>query len=217
LDAALLIALYTLLHILIFVYWLGGDLGVFYSSTILTDTKTSPAGRIAAAKVLAQVDMAPRTAMILTLPTGLTLADARTWIELSGYQITGVWLLALAWLALAWIVHIKHLPAGAFIRKLDLAIRWALIVALLAWAGIGALPLFIKIKLVIIAMTIGLGLWIRKSLGPFGPAFMEMVSSGPTSQTDATIAASLNQSRPAVISIWILLLAAAFLGLYQPT
>jgi hypothetical protein len=213
----LLIALYTLLHILIFVYWLGGDLGVFYSSTILTDTKTSPAGRIAAAKVLAQVDMAPRTAMILTLPTGLTLADARTWIELSGLQIGLVWLLALAWLALAWIVHIKHLPAGAFIRRLDLAIRWALIVALLAWAGIGELPLFIKIKLVIVAITIGLGLWIRKALGPFGPAFMEMVSSGPTSQTDTTIAASLNQSRPAVISIWILLLAAAFLGLYQPT
>jgi hypothetical protein len=213
----LLIALYTLLHILIFVYWLGGDLGVFYSSTILTDTKTSPAGRIAAAKVLAQVDMAPRTAMILTLPTGLTLADARTWIELSGLQIGLVWLLALAWLALAWIVHIKHLPAGAFIRKLDLAIRWALIVTLLAWAGIGDWPLFIKIKLIIVAITIGLGLWIRKALGPFGPAFMEMVSSGPTSQTDTTIAASLNQSRPAVISIWILLLAAAFLGLYQPT
>jgi hypothetical protein len=161
--------------------------------------------------------MAPRTAMILTLPTGLTLADARTWIELSGLQIGLVWLLALAWLALAWIVHIKHLPAGAFIRKLDLAIRWALIVTLLAWAGIGDWPLFIKIKLIIVAITIGLGLWIRKALGPFGPAFMEMVSSGPTSQTDTTIAASLNQSRPAVISIWILLLAAAFLGLYQPT
>jgi hypothetical protein len=216
-DAAVLIALVTLLHILVFVYWLGGDLGVFYSSTILTDTKTSPAGRIAAAKVLAQVDMAPRTAMILTLPTGLTLADARTWIELSAVQVTGAWVLALGWLALAWIVHIKHLPAGAFIRKLDLAIRWCLIVALCAWAGLGELALFLKLKLIIVAITIGLGLWIRKALGPFGPAFMEMVSSGPTSQTDATIATSLNQSRPAVISIWILLLAAAFLGLYQPT
>jgi hypothetical protein len=210
------IALFTLLHILIFVYWLGGDLGVFYSSTILTDTKASAAGRIAAAKVLAQVDMAPRTAMILTLPTGLTLADARAWIDLSAAQIAVLWLLGLAWLLVAWVIHVRHLPAAALLRRLDLAIRWALILALLAWAGLGSVPLFLKLKLVIVAATIGLGLWIRKALGPFGPAFGQMVAGGPTRNTDAVITKSLDQSRPAVITIWILLLVAAFLGLYQP-
>jgi hypothetical protein len=213
----LLLALVTLLHILVFVYWLGGDLGVFYSSTILTDTKASPQGRIAAAKVLAQVDMAPRTAMILTLPTGLSVAALKGWVAVPVPIVAAVWAFALVWLALAWIVHIKHLPATSAIRKLDLAIRWAMIVGLCAYAAFGGVPLFIAIKMVIVAITIGLGLWIRKALVPFGPAFMDMVTSGPTSQTDATIAKSLNQSRPAVVSIWILLLAAAFLGLYQPT
>jgi hypothetical protein len=213
----LLLALFTLLHILVFVYWLGGDLGVFYSSTILTDTKANPQGRIAAAKVLAQVDMAPRTAMILTLPTGLSVAAVKGWVQMPALALVAVWLFALVWLALAWIVHIKHLPAGSAIRKLDLAIRWAMIGGLCAYASLGGVPLFMAIKLVIVAITIGLGLWIRKALSPFGPAFMDMVTSGPTSETDAIIARSLNQSRPAVISIWILLLAAAFLGLDQPT
>jgi hypothetical protein len=213
----LLIALYTLLHILIFVYWLGGDLGVFYSSTILTDTKTNPQGRIAAAKVLAQVDMAPRTAMILTLPTGLTVAALKGWLQIPTLALVAIWVFACVWLALAWIVHIKHLPTGSAIRKLDLAIRWAMIAGLINYALLGTLPLFLKLKLLFLATTISLGLWIRKALAPFGPAFVEMVTNGPTPQTDATIAKSLNQSRPAVVSIWILLLAAAFLGLYQPT
>ena len=56
---------------------------------------------------------------------------------------------------------------------------------LCAYAGVGGVPVFIAIKLVIVAITIGLGLWIRKALAPFGPAFMDMVTSGPTSQTDA--------------------------------
>jgi hypothetical protein len=213
----LLIALYTLLHILIFVYWLGGDLGVFYSSTILTNTKTSPAGRIAAAKVLAQVDMAPRTAMILTLPTGLTLASQSGYIELTVPILLGIWLLGLCWLALAWTIHLKHLPPASLWRRADIAIRLVLIIGLLGTAISGKLALFLALKLAIVAATIALGLWIRAALAPFGAAFGRMIASGPTPETDTIIATSLNQSRPAVVTIWLLLLAAAFLGLYQPT
>jgi hypothetical protein len=115
----MLLATATLLHILVFVYWLGGDLGVFYSSTILTDTKTSAQGRIIAAKVLAQVDMAPRTAMILTLPTGLTLADQAGYLSLAIPVLVGAWILGFAWLALAWTIHLKHLPPSSLWRKAD--------------------------------------------------------------------------------------------------
>jgi hypothetical protein len=213
----LLIATLTLLHILVFVYWLGGDLGVFYSSTILTDTKISPAGRIAAATVLAQVDMAPRTAMILTLPTGLTLASQLGYIGLSVTILLGIWLLGLCWLALAWTIHLKHLPPASHWRRADIVIRMVLTIALLGTAIGGNLPLFLALKLAIVATTIGLGLWIRRALAPFGAAFGQMIASGPTPETDTIIATSLNQSRPAVVTIWLLLLAAAFLGLYQPT
>jgi hypothetical protein len=212
----MIVALLTLLHILVFVYWLGGDLGVFYSSTILTDPKTSPQGRIVAAKVLAQVDMAPRTAMILTLPTGLTLADATPWLNLTDLQVVAIWVFALVWLALAWNIHLKHLPPSSLSRKADLLVRWGLILALLAWAALGALPLFLALKLGVLAATIALGLLIRRALGPFGTAFGAMVAHGPTPETDQIIAKCLNQSRPAVVAIWVLLLVAALIGLAQP-
>jgi hypothetical protein len=213
----LLLALATLLHILIFVYWLGGDLGVFYSSTILTDTKTSPQGRIAAAKVLAQVDMAPRTAMILTLPTGLTLASLAGYVSLSGVAIAALWLLAFGWLTLAWVIHLKHLPPSSFWRKADLGVRAVLIVGLLGIAASGLVPLFLSLKLAILATTIVMGLLIRRALAPFGAAFGSMIANGPTAETDAIIAKSLNQSRPAVVCIWVLLLIAALLGIAKPT
>ncbi len=211
------LALATLLHILIFVYWLGGDLGVFYASTILTDTKTSPQGRIAAAKVLAQVDMAPRTAMILTLPTGLTLATIAGYLNLSSVVLIGIWGLGLSWLALAWVIHLKHLPPISMWRKADLGVRVVLILALVGVAVSGAVPFFLGLKLAILAATIVMGLLIRRALGPFGPAFGAMVTSGPTPQTDNILAKCLNQSRPAVICIWVLLLLAALIGIAKPS
>jgi hypothetical protein len=213
----MLVVLLTLLHILVFVYWLGGDLGVFYSSTILTNTKISPQGRIIAAKVLAQVDMAPRTAMILTLPTGLTLAAQVGYLSIGVPWLVGIWFLGLGWLALAWHIHLKHLPPSSVLRKADLFVRVALIIALLAWAALGALPLFLALKLGVLAATIALGLLIRRALAPFGAAFGAMVAHGPTPETDQIIAQCLNQSRPAVVSIWVLLLVAALLGIAQPT
>jgi hypothetical protein len=212
-----LIATLTLLHILVFVYWLGGDLGVFYSSTILTDPKTSPQGRIIAAKVLSQVDMAPRTAMILTLPTGLTLAAQVGYLSIGVPWLMGIWLLGLGWLALAWNIHLKHLPPSSLLRKADLLVRCGLIIAIVAWAALGVLPLFLALKLGVLASTIALGLLIRRALAPFGAAFGAMVAHGPTAETDQIIAKCLNQSRPAVVGIWALLLVAALLGIAQPT
>jgi ribose/xylose/arabinose/galactoside ABC-type transport system permease subunit len=212
-----ILAIATLLHILIFVYWLGGDLGVFYSSTILTDTNASPKGRIAAARILAQVDMAPRTAMILTLPTGLTLASLSGYVNLSVVSIAAVWLLAMAWLTLAWIIHLKHLPPGSFWRQTDLGVRVILTLGLVGVAVSGLVPLFVSLKLVIFATTIVMGLLIRRALAPFGPAFGDMIADGPSTETDKIIAKSLNQSRPAVLCIWVLLLTAALLGIAKPS
>lgn len=215
------LALFTLLHLLVFVYWLGGDLGVFYSSTILTNTKQSAAARVAAAQVLAQVDMAPRSAMILTLPTGLTLAAVKGWLVLGPLALTLIWGTGLLWLALAWLSHLRHLSPTSVLRRGDLAIRWVVIAALAVlalnlWPHAPGLPLFLKAKCAILATTILCGLLIRRALARFGPAFVRLAQEGASAETDAEIARALNESRPLVLTIWFLLLAAAFLGLAKP-
>lgn len=215
------LALFTLLHLLVFVYWLGGDLGVFYSSTILTNSKQSAAARIAAAQVLAQVDMAPRTAMILTLPTGLTLAALKGWLVLGPVSLALIWIAGLIWLTLAWVLHVRHLGPTSSARRADLFIRWTVIAALVVlalelWPNVPGLPLFLKIKCAILATTILCGLLIRRALVRFGPAFGRLVQEGASAEVDTEIARALDESRPLVVTIWLLLLAAAFLGLAKP-
>ena len=219
----MVLAVITLLHVLVFVYWLGGDLGAFYASTILTDKKQPVPVRATAAKVLENIDMSPRTALILTLPTGLTLARAKGWIVAPGAHaaLAAVWIIALAWLAIAWKIHLSHPPAGSPVRRIDLAIRAILILALIGAAVIGGVgsiefPLFIRLKFAVLATAIAAGLMIRRVLAPFGPAFVQMVTTGATPETDAAISLALAKGRPVVLGLWALLLIAALLGLATP-
>lgn len=214
-------ALFALLHVLVFVYWLGGDLGAFYTSHFLTRADVNSDRRLMAAKVVGDVDMAPRTALILALPTGLMLAQSKGWMTL-GWPIVGAIALAsLIWLALAWKLHLAHNGQAAWMKTADTALRYAMIVGLitscgLALASVIDLPIFIALKLLALAGCVALGLYIRVVLKPLGSALMGL--TGPNSDTaQADLARTLNRARPLVMGIWALLLIAAFLGLWTPT
>ncbi len=213
-------ALFALLHVLVFVYWLGGDLGAFYTSHFLTRENVASDRRLMAAKIVGDVDMAPRTALILALPTGLMLAESKSWIAM-GWPIIGAIVVAsLVWLALAWKLHLAHDAPPAWIKTTDTSIRYGLILALvtsggLALASMIELPLFIALKLLALAGCIALGLYIRVVLKPLGPALMGL--TGPDAlAAEADLASTLNRARPLVMGIWALLLIAAFLGLWTP-
>lgn len=214
--------LVTLLHLLVFVYWLGGDIGSFYSSTILTDPKRSPVQRAIALTILNNVDMAPRSCLILALPTGLTLGFVKGWLgAMPAAAVAGVWAVALVWLGLAWATHLTH-GTKPGVKKADMVVRSAAMVACAAMGlgglmGLVALPLFIAGKLLILAGAIGLGLIIRAVLKPLFAPYAQMMKTGATPQTDAAIAGVLARSRAVVVTLWVLLLAAALLGLATPT
>ncbi|MBY0421226.1 MAG: hypothetical protein K2Q06_02900, partial [Parvularculaceae bacterium] len=188
------VALLTLLHLLIFAYWLGGDLGVFYSSYLLTDPKRAPAGRLAAGKVVADVDLAPRIALLMTLPTGLALADAKGWIALPMPALLGAFGAAAAWIFVVLRLHAKHGPPQ--LRRVDLGLRLAFFLALVGCGSAGLLgalelPLFLSAKLLLLAFCVAMGLLVRASLAPFGPAYISLATNGPSPESDAAIRASL--------------------------
>ncbi len=214
-------ALFALLHVLVFVYWLGGDLGAFYTSRFLTQSGVSTDRRLMAAKVVGDVDMAPRTALILALPTGLMLAQSKGWLQLGWPIVAAIAIASLLWLAIAWKLHLDHAATGGWMKSADTLIRYALIVTLISWAVLGlvgqiTLPAFIALKILCLAGCIALGLFIRIVLKPFGPALMGL--NGPDANiAEADLALTLNRARPLVTGIWALLLIAAFLGLWTPT
>jgi hypothetical protein len=211
-------SLLLLLHVLVLVYWLGGDLGAFYTSRYLIRPDLPADRRLLAAKIVSDVDMAPRTALILTLPTGLAAAEARSWISL-GWPVVGlVAILALGWLAVAWRLHDRG--ASRPLAAVDRAFRWGLFLGAAAAGtaaliGVTTLPFFIAIKLLILAACVALGLVIRIVLKPLGPALGGL--SEPESGAEVQVRSVLLRARPLVALIWALLVAAAFFGLHQPT
>jgi hypothetical protein len=218
-NAAL--ALLTLLHLLVPIYWLGGDLGAFYGSRFMVDPARTVPERMMALKILNNIDMAPRTTLILAFPTGFTLAVAKGWLDLPPAAVAVAWLAFLGWLALAWAVHLKHGPAGQGLKRIDIAVRYVVLATLVAAGGAGlagaiALPLFIALKLLVLAGCITIGLIVRRQLVPLFPAIIALRQNGPTPEGDAAIRAVISVTQPTVMVLWVLVLVASYLGLATP-
>jgi len=210
-----------LLHLLLFVYWLGGDLGVFYASFFVADERLSPAQRQTAAAILNGLDQGPRICMPLILAVGVHLAWRMGAMSASGPAVAAVWLLALVWLAMVLALHFGH--GRAFVpalTRIDFAFRVLVLagaagVAGAALAGVTALmPAWLALKLLIFAALVGCGLMVRVRFKAFGPAFRALVTEGPSEAVNAEIRGSIQAVRPFVLAIWVGLIANAALGLH---
>lgn len=215
------LSLLTLLHVLIPVYWLGGDLGAFYGSRFMVDPRRSVPERMMALTILNNIDMAPRTTLILAFPTGFGLAVAKGWLDVPTSYAIAVAVLGMTWLALAWAVHLKHGPQGHAFKRFDILVRYLVLAGLasaviLGLSGEIALPLFITLKMLTLGACIALGLVVRRQLVPLFPAIIQMRETGPTPETDRVIAAVNSRARISVLTIWVLVLIACFLGIATP-
>lgn len=97
--------LIKLAHLLLFVYWLGGDIGVFYSAIQLRDRRLSLEARQLALKILGWVDQIPRYCLVLMLPVGYSLADQLGIVVLPRIVFILLWVIAVAWLWMVWAIH----------------------------------------------------------------------------------------------------------------
>jgi len=121
-----------LIHLLLFVYWLGGDLGVFYSSQFVANGSLSNEARTTAANIMLGCDLVPKICMSLMLTVGGLLSSS-IGIEHPTWQIAGIVLIGPFWLCMVLILHYKHhasfVPA---LTKFDFYFRWLLVFGLLA-------------------------------------------------------------------------------------
>ncbi|WP_406316026.1 hypothetical protein OHA77_03260 [Streptosporangium sp. NBC_01639] len=223
---------WIVLHLLLFVFWLGGDLGVFYSSRSVLNPALSPGARAAALGIMSGLDLGPKICLVLFLPSGVTL----TALDPHGATLLGVdlfpvwsvvaiWAAALGWLALTIADHRTH---GRFpvVRRVDWAIRVGLVAALAVGAlytllaakpfGVTTEPGWLGGKLLLYALAIAAGLGIRLTLRPFGPAFGALTSTGSTPEVERTLRRSVDGCLPYVWVIWGSVLGAAVLGVLKP-
>lgn len=216
-------------HIIVLVYWLGADLGVFYASRFVVDPDVAPAGRAVAARILHVVDLSPRICLILALPTGVALMayDDRGREVFSGWPLAAVVVGSALWMGLM---------LGAFfgrpgrrtdlVRGADTVVRVVLVAGLTAvavYAFAASAPFGVETeagwlagKVLAYAVCIAGGLGIRVVMRPLGPALGAVIAGRGTAEDDRVVAGTIRAAVPWVYLVWAAVLVAAFLGVAKP-
>jgi hypothetical protein len=212
-------------HIVLFVYWLGGDLGVFFSAKYVADRKLSMDERFRFLHLLMNCDMGPRTALLLLLPVGLEMARIIGVIEVSPAIGGIVWLVSLIWVAANWWMHFNERHAIVpKLRTIDQNLRYVLIVLIAGSAiysiatGNGpVLATWLQVKLLVYAFAICLGLYLRAEIKQWIVGFGMIRQGGDAADKGNTIIEeSLVRSQRAAFLLWFAVALAAFLGKVKP-
>ncbi|WNC72160.1 hypothetical protein RGQ13_18870 [Thalassotalea psychrophila] len=215
--------IFKLLHIVLFVYWLGGDLGTFYASKFVAKKGLSKEQRSTALTIMMGVDQGPRICMALILGPGVQMAFNSGAITIPAWAMVLVWLVCAVWLAMVLAIHFGHgKKFVAPLTKFDFNFR--IVVVLICFyvaleSMFSTTPSFIQAeylawKLIMFAILVCCGLGIRVMLKPFVPAFMQMMKDGPNDEIDAVMQGSINRVRPFVYFIWFGLIVNAALGMH---
>lgn len=214
-------------HLLLFVYWLGGDMGVFYSSGMAIDSKLSNAARVTASKIMIDLDFVPRICMALMLTVG-GLLSSYNGVEHPQWQTIGFILLGPGWLAMVVYLHLAHgSELSKIVTKIDFWFRWFL-VAYLIWS-VGYSFLFteklanapwVGAKLIVFGAMVFCGLMIRVYIPGYIQGIVtlrrEVDKASMSDEMNATMTNSLAKCRPFVLAIWAGLFFECWLGVVKP-
>jgi hypothetical protein len=212
------------IHIVLFVYWLGGDLGVFVTSKYVADRKLSMDERFRFMNALLACDMGPRSALILFIPVGLEMARILGVFEVGAAVVGPVWLFSFIWLGANWWMFFNNFhPLTAKLRQYDLYLRYILIpviagIAIYSIATGGPVnQLWLQVKLLVFAVVISLGVYLRGQIAQWIIGFGMVRQGGEAADKgNDIIAAALVRSRRAALVLWFGVALAAFLGKVKP-
>jgi hypothetical protein len=210
------------LHELLFVFWLGPDIGVFIWSHKAVQPDLTDSQRVTAGKMIRTIDLRPRICISLMLTIGGILTEV-VGIEHPTWQMVGIVLLGPVWLTMVLISYFREGTAlGATVNRLDFWFRWGLILAIIVSVSYSvgtdrlvAAP-WVAWKLLIFAAIVFFGLIMRIQLMPFIDGLRQLESTGASEALNASMAGSLGRARPMFIAIWAGLIIEAGLGIVQP-
>lgn len=211
-----------ILHLLLFCYWLGGDIGVFYSSGFAANPDLSPEARMTAAKIMLNLDLVPRLCAAVMLTVGGLLSEFVDVMHPT-WQLVAIILLAPVWLAMELIMHFKHdTPLGQGVARFDNPFKGVLIFACVVsvvWSfSTGRLDQapWVGYKILVFAGILFCSLMINQTISPYIIGIQRLAAGEINEAENAAMAASLKQVKWAVIGIWIGLVVEVVLGVIQP-
>ena len=210
-------------HVVLFVYWLGPDWGVYVTTHYICKPGLPLEERRRFLTAMLHIDLLPRSCLILLFPVGLSLADGLGMSPITGTWLWVVWAGFLAWLVLSWAVYLNKGPNdGNTFRTIDNRIRWIVAPALVLGGlyslvtGSGFGFNWLGLKVMLFGVLVFLGLWLRSFVADLVMGFQRLGAEGSTLEVEAIFTNMLSRSKRVVHLFWGTTLVLAFLGLVKP-
>jgi hypothetical protein len=212
------------IHLLLFVLWLGADVGVFVLGQHFRkrDAYTLDQ-RIALLKLLVIVDLTPRAAWALMVPLSLTVSLAGGWWDVWPGMVWASWAIAAFWLWLVFDAHAHDMtPRAARNRKLEGWLRYILCAGYLFLGAESVLtghPIphsWLAWKALLFGLIFAAAIMIDVSFKPVGGQLGQLLTEGSNDQTELPLLKTMNRTRIWVWCVYLLLIATSWLGVVKP-
>lgn len=207
-------------HVLLLVFWLGADLGVFILGQHFRKRHvyTVPE-RLILLKLLVITDMGPRTAWALMVPSSLTLLKLGGWWPgMPDWMLVAGFALGALWLWLVWDAHTHdQTPRAARARRIENPLK-LLLTGFYLTLGIVSLrngtPLegFLAWKALLFGGIFVAAILIDVAFKPVGPQLMNLIKEGSSDATEIPLRATMDRTRIWVILVYVLLMVTSWLG-----
>ena len=212
------------IHLLLFVLWLGADVGVFMlGQHFRKREKWSLPQRLALLQLLVNVDMVPRSAWALMVPLTLTMVDAGGWWDLPIWAIGLAWIIGGLWLWLVWDAHIHDQTERAkrdnkieSILKIGLTIFYLGLGTISLVKGAPLAPAWLATKAVMFGLIFAAAIMIDVAFKPLGSLLGKLIKEGSSDETEIPLRRTMDRTRVWVWVVYLLLLGTAFLGNIKP-
>ena len=211
-------------HTVLFVYWLGGDLGVYLSAKFVADRNLSLDERFRFMKLLMQCDMGPRTALISLLPVGFQMAWDLGVSPIGGIYLAAIWVAGLLWLGANWWMFFNEQnPLTAKLKGIDMYIRYGVVIGM---GGLGLLSFingapiednWLAAKILLFAGAVVLGVYLRSEIKNLVLGFGMIRAGGDEADKgNDIVSAALDRSKVAALFLWFIVALIAFIGKVKP-
>ena len=211
--------IWKFLHICMFVFWLGTDVGVMLCSKKSTDPNLGVEARFQMLEMALKIELLPRVMWVMALPFGVQLSKTMGYIDPSSITLTMMWLFTLAWLVInvGGAANLNE-PWGQQLSKINRFIVASLgvgliIVAISSFMGYGpyeANSVALKVGLYgLVNLTI---LGIEVAFFPLGLAYERLATEGSSREIESSISGGMDLTRRWVHATYILIFITAFIG-----
>jgi hypothetical protein len=208
-------------HVLMFVFWVGTDMGVFLAARRSTDPALCFATRVTLLHMALRIELLPRTMWKAALPFGVMLSRNLGFLPISDFALAAVWLFSIVWWAISMSgAYWYDKPIGHRLAKITNGLTGLVGAALIAlsissWLGTGPFvpdAHWLHLKVALYGAINLMVIWMIVVFDPIGAAFGRLAAEGSKPEIEAIISTTMDRSTVVIWSTYALIVIVGFIG-----